>query len=423
MKTRSLIKSISPQSLLGLNAINFFQAEMVGVLMPILGVLLKQRGWRYDEIGIATAAGGLGALLMQTPAGVLTDRISSRRFWFAACAITTGICFVGLPLLGAYHVVIDSLLGLAGAVQSFFGPLLGALALALVGYEGINKVAGTNQSWNHAGNIAAAVVAMGLVRWLGVSSVFYSVGISSMLAAAAVLLIRKDDLDEQIGTGLDDASNPTRDDSRPASWRELLRNRVILTLFVAIFLFHLANAPILPLTALYVKKLGGSDSLMTATVLTPQIVMVPMAIFAGRYGDRWGRKPVLAIAFWILPLRILSYTLAHNPHSIIWLQSLDGIGAGIYGVVVISLAADLTHGRGGFNTLAGLFATAVAIGGVMGPLIGDFTVQHFGFKWAFFLFAGLAGVGAVIFTLLVPETKASAGMGKGKPLSVNGLAA
>jgi MFS family permease len=67
-----------------------------------------------------------------------------------------------------------------------------------------------------------------------------------------------------------------------------------------------------------VKQLGGSDSLMTGTVLMAQLVMVPVALLAGRYGDRWGRKPVMAIAFWILPLRIIYYTLAHDPKTIVW---------------------------------------------------------------------------------------------------------
>ena len=326
---------IADRSLVGLNAINFFQAEMVGVLLPILGVLLKEHGWRYDSIGIATAAGGLGALLMQTPAGVLTDRISSRRLLFAASAILTGLCFVGVPLIADHRKIIDGLLFVSGGVQSFFAPLLGALALALVGHDRLNKVAGTNQGWNHAGNIVAALAAMSLVKFLGVSSVFYSVGVSSLLAAGSVFLIRESDLNERAATGLTD------EECQAVSWTSLLRNRTILAVFIAIFLFHLANAPILPTVALYVKNLGGSDSLMTATVLTAQIVMVPVALLAGRYGDRWGRKPVLAIAFWILPLRILSYTLARDPKAVVWLQGLDGIGAGIYGVVVISLAADL----------------------------------------------------------------------------------
>ena len=125
-----------------------------------------------------------------------------------------------------------------------------------------------------------------------------------------------------------------------------MRDRAVLGLIVSIFLFHLANAPILPATALYVKKLGGSDSLMTATVLTAQLVMVPVSLFAGHYGDRWGRKAVMAIAFWFLPLRIFTYTLVASPKAVVWLQGLDGIAAGIYGVIVIALAADLTRGRG-----------------------------------------------------------------------------
>lgn len=378
---------------------------MVGVVLPVIGVFLKEHGWRYDAIGLATAAAGFGTLLLQTPAGILTDRISSRRLLFAAAAILTGLCFAAIPLLPGAHTLVDAFLLIAGAAQSFFSPLLGALALALVGHKLLNKTAGTNQSWNHAGNIAAAVSAIGLVRVLGVNGVFYAVGASSVLAAASVFLIRADDLNEHLATGL------TKGESTAESWKELLGNRTVLLLFVSIFLFHLANAPILPTVALYVKQLGGSDSLMTATVLTAQLVMVPVALLAGRFGDRWGRKPVMAVAFWILPLRIFSYTLVSNPRAIVALQGLDGIGAGIYGVVVISLAADLTRGKGRFNTLAGLFATALAVGGVVGPLLSGVLVQHLGFNATFYGFASLAVIGAIVFTLLVPETRRDAGSG------------
>jgi MFS family permease len=396
--------AVDKRSATGLNAINFFQAEMVGVILPVMGVFLKEHGWRYDSIGVATAAAGLGTLLMQTPAGILTDRISSRRMLFATAAILTGICFAALPMLPNTHRLVDALLGIAGAAQSFFPPLLGALALALVGHELLNKTAGTNQGWNHAGNIAAAVAAMLLVRALGVSAIFYAVGASSLLAAGSVFLIRGQDLNEHLATGL------TQNQAKTVTWKQLFGDRTILSLFIAIFLFHLANAPILPTVALYVKQLGGSDSLMTATVLTAQLVMVPVALLAGRYGDCWGRKPVMAAAFWILPLRILSYTLVRSPKAVVGLQALDGLGAGIYGVIVISLAADLTQGKGRFNTL-GLFATALAVGGVAGPLLSGVLVQHLGFNATFCAFAALAVTGAIVFTALVPETKPSLGSG------------
>ncbi len=408
MKPRSSGSSHRPpldtaaRSRIGLNAVNFFQAEMVGVVLPVLGALLREAHWRYDSIGVATAMAGLGTVLFQTPAGILTDRVSSRRFLFAASSILTGVCFALIPAVAYSAAWVYSLLFVSGMAQSFFGPLLGALALALVGHAALNRTYGANQGWNHAGNIAAALAAIALVKVSGVNSIFYAVGASSFLAALSVLLIRRGDLHEKRATGLEDGEKSS------ASWTDLLRDRRFLWLAVAVFLFHLANAPILPMVALYVKQLHGSDSLMTATVLTAQIVMVPVALLAARYCDSWGRKPVMAIAFWVLPLRILSYTLVSTPKGVVLLQALDGIGAGIYGVAIVALTADLTKGRGRFNTMMGLFATALGIGAVVGPLIAGLLEQHFGFKLSFLWFAALATVGALVFWWAVPETRTEA---------------
>jgi MFS family permease len=68
------------------------------------------------------------------------------------------------------------------------------------------------------------------------------------------------------------------------------------------------------------------------------------------------------------------------------------------------MSADLTHGKGGFNTLMGLFATALAVGGVVGPLLTGVLIQHLGFAMMFILFAVLAAAGALWFQFLVPET-------------------
>lgn len=369
--------------------------------MPLLGALLREAHWRYDSIGLATAMGGLGTALFQTPAGMLTDRISSRRLLFAAAAVLTGLCFAIVPSVTHSAALVDALLFTAGMAQSFFAPLLGALALALVGHLALNRTYGANQGWNHAGNIAAALAAIALVKVAGIRSIFYAVGASSILAAASVGLIRRADLREERATGLED-------DELAAPWTDLLKDRRFLWLALSVFLFHLASAPILPMVALYVKQLHGSDDLMTATVLTAQLVMVPVALLAGRYCDSWGRKPVMAIAFWVLPLRILSYALVSTPVGVVLLQAVDGIGAGIYGVAIVALTADLTLGRGRFNTMMGLFATALAIGGVVGPVIAGQLEQRLGFKLSFYSFAALATVGAIIFSLTIPETRNSA---------------
>jgi MFS family permease len=386
-------KSPSVQSRFGLNAANYFQAEAVGVVLPVLNTFLRETHWRYDQIGIATALLGLGTLLFQTPAGILVDRVKNRRLLFFVASIAVGICFGAIPFVPHTAIWVDSLLFLSGVAQSLFIPVLGALALALVGYQALNRTLGENQGWNHVGNIVAALLAFTAVRYFGSASIFYSVAIASLVGAASVYWIRPQELDESIASGGGKRAKP--------KWSVLLHDRSILCLLAAVSLFHLANAPILPVTALYIKQLGGSSALTTFTVLSAQMVMVPVAWASGKLCDSWGRKPVMAIAFWALPLRILSYTLTHNPHMVVFLQALDGIGAGIYGVAIVAFAADRTRGKGQFNSLLGIFATAQAIGGVVGPILSGVILQQLGFRSTFVAFAALALLAAAIFQLLV----------------------
>ncbi|HEX4607860.1 MAG TPA: MFS transporter [Urbifossiella sp.] len=380
---------------LGLNAANFFLAELTGVAIPFLAKLLADRGWRDDAIQFAAAACGLGVLLAQTPAGVLTDRARDRRVWLAGASLVVGLAFALVPLAPAVWWVVDPLVFAAGVGQAFFVPLLGALALALAGHAGLHRVMGENQGWNHAGNIAAALTAMLVATWLGLPAVFYTVAVVSACAAVSVFVIRPADLHHDAGKSPD----------RGPGFRVLFRDRRVVVLFAAVALFHLANAPVMPLVGQYIARLGGTDVQVAAVVLVAQAVMVPVAVVAGRLCHRWGRKPVFAVGFIALPVRILLYSFTDNPWVLVALQVFDGIGAGIYGVVVAVVCADLTRKTGGFNALQGVLATALAVGGVLGPVAAGPLVQHLGFAAAFQTFAAVAAVGAGVFLWLMPETR------------------
>jgi MFS family permease len=375
-------------------AANFFLAELTGVVIPFLAKLLADRGWRDDSIQYAAAACGLGVFLAQTPAGLLADRFRNRRGLLAVASLVVGLCFGTFPLVPADWRIVDALMFTGGAAQAFFVPLLGALALGLAGHAGLHRIMGENQGWNHAGNIAAAVIAMLVAGWLGLPAVFYTVGVVSVLAAASVFAIRGADLHKEAtpaagGVGL----------------RGLFADRRVVVLFAAVALFHLANAPVMPLVGQYIARLGGTDAQVAAVVLVAQAVMIPVAVLAGWGCHRWGRKPVFAVGFLALPLRILLYSFASDPWTLVALQALDGIGAGIYGVAVAVVCADLTRGRGGFNALQGVLATALAVGGVLGPLAAGPLVQHLGFPAAFRAFALVAAVAAGLFLLFMPETR------------------
>ena len=381
-------ETVSLRSRVGLNAANFFLAEITGVVMPFLGNYLEGQQWSETAIGVAIALAGLGVFLMQTPAGLIVDRCGSGgRCWPArrSCwASATACCRWCRPArLGRSAAVRGR--GGAGVLSA---PAGGAGA-GLVGHAALNRTMGNNQGWNHAGNIAAALLAMGLVSLFGVTSVFYAVAVVSVLAAGSVFLIREDELDESRASGAADGGG------KGAGLRELLRDRRVLVLLAATALFHLANAPVMPFVGAYIKKLGGNDVQVAAVVLVAQAVMIPVALAAGWLCDRWGRKSVFAIGFLALPVRIFLYSLTQDPWVLVALQALDGIGAGIYGVVIVAMCADLTQGQGRLQRPSGMIATALAIGGVIGPLGAGFLAEHLGYNGVFYVFAGIAAVAAV----------------------------
>src|SRR2546425_5716674 len=85
-------------------------------------------------------------------------------------------------------------------------------------------------------------------------------------------------------------------------FRELLCNGRVAVLLASAALFHLANAPVMPLVAQKVAYVGGSTGQIAGVVFTAQAVMIPAALLAGWLGDSWGRKPGLAGGFVVLPV-------------------------------------------------------------------------------------------------------------------------
>jgi len=398
--------AVSPGSWAGLCAASFFLAEINGVTMPFLNTYLQDSGWRFDSIGSLAALAGLVSLVVHLPGGFLIDRFRHSRVLLAAASLIVGGAFGFLALVPATRLWVGVLLVTAAVGKPFFGPLTNALTLGLVGHNRLDRALGINQAWNHAGNIAAALTAMALVSLLPVASVFFAVAAASVCAASSALLIRPSELDERRASGLD--QTPV---SQMVRLTDLLKDRRLAVLLGAAVLFHLANAPVMPLVAQKVRHVGGSNGHVAAVVLVAQSVMIPVAILAGLLAQRFGHKRILAVGFAVLPVRIALYAVSDDPVVLVAIQALDGVGAGIFGVTAVAVCAEATRGRGRFNALAGTLATAVGMGGAVGPLVSGFVVQNWGFAAAFAAFAIVATVAAVPFFGWMPE-----------PQSVNELA-
>ena len=394
----------------GLDAANFFLADVRDGLGPYLAIyLLTIQKWDEASIGVVMSIATAAGIVAQTPAGGLIDATRAKRAVLIAAAIAVTAASLLLPLFVRFVPVAASQAA-AHAAAAVFGPGLAAISLGIVGHAGFTRRIGRNESFNHAGNAFAATVAGATAYLWGPTVVFYLIAAMSAASLLSILIIPGRAIDNDLARGLhdrlDDQGKAAPDGDTPSGLRVLLTCRPLLIFAVAVVLFHLSNAAMLPLVgqklALQDKNLG--TTLMSACIVAAQMVMVPMALLVGARADRWGRKPLFLVAFLILPLRGCLYTLSDNQFWLVAVQTLDGVGAGLFGALFPIIVAYLMRGTGRFNVAQGAILTAQGIGAALSTTLAGGVVVHAGYSAAFLTLAGVALVGALVFFLGMPET-------------------
>jgi MFS family permease len=376
---------------------------------PFLAIYLASYGWNQQSVGLALTVGGVAGIIAQTPAGGLVDQVRAKRalVGVAVAALAVGALVIAIlpsfwPIMGAQVLI--------GSTSSVLIPAICAMSLGIVGRAAFDARQGRNQTFNSAGNVAAATL-MGLLGYLVSNrSVFFFVMASAVPTILALSLIRPDEIDDDLARGASGdapaAGAPSRSGAGLGAGLGLFKNRPLLIFLVCAVMFHFANAAMLPLLGQLLAKGRGRGSMlfMSACVVTTQLVIVPIASWSGRRASTWGRKSLLLIGFGVLPLRGVLYTLTSSPPWLVAIQVLDGVGAGIFGVVSVLVIADLTRGTGRFNFTLGAISTAVGIGAALSQGIVGSIVHHLGSRAGFLFLAAVAAAAFAILAFCMPET-------------------
>ena len=390
-----------------LDAVNFLLADVRGALGPYLNVfLVTQQHWSQSAVGLVTTLDGLLGLILQTPIGAAIDSTRAKRGLVVAALAAIAISAAAISAAPSFWPVLiaTSLMAIAGNV---LGPAVAAITLGLFKPQDLARRLGRNSAFDHAGNVAIAVVS-GAVGWaLGQRSVFLLAPFFSALAVAAVLSIPAGAIDHQRARGTEPRQVAAQEVS---GWRVLIECRPLLVFACCAMLFHFANAPLLPLVGqkLALANPQYATAMMSSCIIAAQLVMLPIALFVGQTADRLGRKPILLAGFAILPIRAVLYTLSDDSAWLIAVQLLDGIGAGVYGALTPLLLADLMRGTGRYNLAQGAIGTAQGIGASSSGLVAGIIVDHLGYSAAFLTAGGVALVALTLLVIAMPETALTA---------------
>jgi MFS family permease len=392
----------SAGTLRGLDWLNFFLADVQTGVGPFLAIYLAGYGWNEERVGLALTVGGIAAILAQTPVGALVDQVRRKRTLIAAGIGALALGALLIAFVPTFWSVMSAQV-LIGGTSSIFGPAICAISLGIVGHHLFDARQGRNQSFNSAGNVVAAV-SMGLLGYfVSNRSIFFFVAVCALPTLFALSKISADEIDYERARGAKEDAH----DGKPVGAAVLLKERPLLIFLICAVLFHFANAAMLPLLGEMLAKGHGRSSMMfmSACVVTTQLVITMIAAWSGRKAGSWGRKPLLLIAFGVLPIRAVLYTLTSNTVALVAIQVLDGVGAGIFGVVSVLVIADLTQGSGRFNITLGAISTAVGIGAALSQMIAGTIVHHVSFNAGFLFLAAIAAIAFSILYFFMPETR------------------
>jgi EmrB/QacA subfamily drug resistance transporter len=128
--------------------------------------------------------------------------------------------------------------------------------------------------------------------------------------------------------------------------------------------------------------------LLASTVTTP---------LYGKFSDQYGRKGVFQFAIVVFLAGSVLSGLSQNMDQLIAFRAVQGLGAGGLMALAMAIIGDIVspRERGRYQ---GLFGAVFAFASVAGPLVGGLIVEHFSWRWVFYINVPIGIVALVVTT-------------------------
>jgi MFS family permease len=188
-------------------------------------------------------------------------------------------------------------------------------------------------------------------------------------------------------------------------------NRAVLALSVGRLGDAVGNSVLFIVVPLFVAKLPAPAVPLPETVRAGIVISLFGLVaslgqpFAGALIDRVNRrKPFVVGGLLLLSAATALFSLAHRYDHLLIFRALQGLGVAIAVPPTLALLTNSTEkaSRGGSM---GVFSTFRVSGLAVGPLVGGFLNDHYGFDTTFFVGAAFTFVGAGLVQIWVQEIR------------------
>jgi MFS family permease len=190
----------------------------------------------------------------------------------------------------------------------------------------------------------------------------------------------------------------------PTRTRRRLITPAFVTVGVASLAYFTADGLLLPAVPLYVEgPLGGGDVAVGLTVGAFSVTALVLRPWAGRLGDRRGRRLLMVVGGATVGASVAGYAVASSVPVLVGLRLVSGVGEAFFFTGAAAAITDMAPEERRGEAVS-FFSLALYVGIGVGPLLGEASIQGLGYT-ATWLFGGGLGLLAAVLALAVPETR------------------
>lgn len=387
---RKYFKGLTKNTFL-LTFVSLFADISTEMLYPVLPIFLTQTLKSGGSVvglieGVATASQNI----VQGFSGSLSDKLQKRKL----------VAFIGFSIAALSKPLIGFSTAWQGVLTARFFDRAGtgmrsaprdALIASSVEEKNRGKAFGLEGFGDNLGAFVGPLITVALLFYFraNIRSIFYLAFIPGLLTVILVLFVKEKKVAESVKTKIDISLKhfPTN------YWKYL----------TATFIFGIGNSS----NAFLILQTRSIGIPLEATIIIYAFFNLVAALISypsGSISDKFGRKKILLLSFFIFVLTYLGFAISRNFLIIGILFILYGIYSGIFRSVGKAYATDFVPPRLRASGI-GWYSTTIGLTGLGASIIAGLLWDKVGHPAVFIFGAVFAAFGMLTLLLFVPEKR------------------
>lgn len=368
------------------------------VLPPLFPILKDTLGIGFIELGLSLTVFSLVSALTQVPVGFIVDRFGARLMLVLGLCVG-GAAFSLLGLNPSYPWLIGCA-ALAGLANSVYHPADYSLLSAGMDGSRMGRAFSIHTCAGYAGGAVAPAIMLALVAGFGLQTALLFAGGVGFVAAVlvAVAPMPRHHRHDSIGGSAKGSAARGKDGSSIAS----VLTPALLALTGFFMLLTLSNGGISSFSVVALMQAHGTAYASASIALTAYLSLAALGVLVGGYlADRTQRHgQVAAASFAVSAVLVLIIGFVGLPGPL--LIAVMGLAGLIGGLIAPSrdMLVRKAAPPGGAGRAFGMVSMGFNIGGIVGPMLYGWIMDHNAPRAVFAVSAGFMLL-TVVLTLAI----------------------